>query len=197
MQMCHSGVDTIRYQWAPQKSAQYQNATIVDRSFTFRNHELLSMHCAHMLWFCTFHRTISWLYVDFEYFKLALWPTLRQKFMNFWSFLTCPADKHDDKISNCSLTPKLVQAHNSAVSVTIFFLYDYKTDLISWLGWNIILKWNVSLFIKIRNVLLLNQNCSPHKMPRIASCTTPWARPFATVLEALVSDMFFKCDEMS
>ena len=47
------------------------------------------------------------LHMDFECFKLELWPTLRQKFMNFWSFLTCPGDKHDtEKISNCSSTPK-------------------------------------------------------------------------------------------
>ena len=29
-------------------------------------------------------------------------------------------DKHDEKISNCSSTPKLVQAHDSAVSLMIF-----------------------------------------------------------------------------
>ena len=47
------------------------------------------------------------LHVDFECFKSELWPTLRQKFMNFWSFLTRPGDKHDaDKISNCSSTPR-------------------------------------------------------------------------------------------
>ena len=29
-------------------------------------------------------------------------------------------DKHDEKISNCSSTPKLTQAHDSAMSITIF-----------------------------------------------------------------------------
>ena len=29
------------------------------------------------------------------------------------------ADKHGEKISNCSATPKLVQAHDSSVSLTI------------------------------------------------------------------------------
>ena len=29
-------------------------------------------------------------------------------------------DKHDKKISNCSSTPKLVQAHDSAMKFTIF-----------------------------------------------------------------------------
>ena len=59
-----------------------------------------------MLWFCTFHRTISCLHVDFECFKLALWPTLRQKFMNFWSFLTRPSDKHDEKIRKLLFDPQ-------------------------------------------------------------------------------------------
>ena len=38
--------------------------------------------------------------------QATLWPTLRPKFMNFWSFLTRPGDKHDENISNCSSTPK-------------------------------------------------------------------------------------------
>ena len=47
--------------------------------------------------------------------------------MNFWSFLTRPGDKHDEKISNCSSTPKLVQANDSDVSLTIiyFFIFYY------------------------------------------------------------------------
>ena len=42
--------------------------------------------------------------------------------MNFWTFLTRPGDKHDEKISICSSDSqaKLVQAHDSAVSLTIF-----------------------------------------------------------------------------
>ena len=68
-----------------------------------------------MLWFCTFHRTISCPHVAFECFKLALWPTLRQKFMNFWNVLTLPGD-NDEKISNCTSTPKLVQAHDFSFS---------------------------------------------------------------------------------
>ena len=59
-----------------------------------------------MLWFCNFHRMVSCLHVDFECVKLALWLTWRQNFMNSWSFLTHPGDKHDKEISNnCSLTP--------------------------------------------------------------------------------------------
>ena len=64
-----------------------------------------------MCWFCTFQLISQESqddcpHVDFECFKLALWPTLRPKFMNFWSFLTRPGDKHDENISNCSPTPK-------------------------------------------------------------------------------------------
>ena len=48
--------------------------------------------------FCSFHRAISCLHVDFECFKLAPWPALIQNFMNFWSFLTCPVSNSDDLI---------------------------------------------------------------------------------------------------
>ena len=90
-----------------------------------------------MLWFCTFHRTISCLHVDFE-FKLALWPTLRQKFMNFSSFWHVQAINMTKRSTiSCFSNHKLVQglAHNSD-SQSHGFL------------WNIILKWNVSLFNK-------------------------------------------------
>ena len=67
---------------------------------------MLSVHSA--LWFCSFHRRISCLIVAFECFKLALWPTLRQKFMNFWKSFTRPGDiiKYDEEISSCSSTPQ-------------------------------------------------------------------------------------------
>ena len=45
--------------------------------------------------------------------------------MNIWSFLTRPGDKHDEKISNCSSTLKLVQAHDSAVSSTISLNFSH------------------------------------------------------------------------
>ena len=48
--------------------------------------------------FCSFHRAISCLHVDFECFKLAPWPALIQNFMNFWNFLTCPVSNSDDLI---------------------------------------------------------------------------------------------------
>ena len=64
---------------------------------------------------------ISCLHVDFECFKLEVRPNLKQKFMNFGSFLTRLGDKHGEEISSCSSSPyKLVQAHDSAASLTIF-----------------------------------------------------------------------------
>ena len=75
------------------KVSDIKTTTVVDRSH--------SMMC----WFCTFHRSHMCLHVDCESFKLASWTTLRQKFMNFWSFLTRSGEKHDKKISNCSSTP--------------------------------------------------------------------------------------------
>ena len=79
-----------------------------------------------MLWFCTFHRTISCLHVDFE-FKLALWPTLRQKFMKFSSFwLVQSINMTKRSTIYCSSNPKLVQApaHHSAMSLKIFLLFS-------------------------------------------------------------------------
>ena len=82
-------------QSAPNESARYQNDNC-RRSFPFRDVLILYLS----------QESQDNCLVDFECFKLALWPTLRQKFMNFWSFLTRPGDKHDEKISNCSSTPK-------------------------------------------------------------------------------------------
>ena len=43
--------------------------------------------------------------------------------MNFWSFLTRPGDKHDENLGTATVPDaqdKLVQAHDSALSLTIF-----------------------------------------------------------------------------
>ena len=42
--------------------------------------------------------------LDPPLYKLALWPTLIQKFMNFWSFFTRPGDKHNEELRNCTST---------------------------------------------------------------------------------------------
>ena len=86
------------------KSPDITATTVVDRSFPLRDQEVLSLHCAWSFW--CYH------FVPFSGHAI----TLRQKFK---SFLTRPGD-NDEKISNCSSTPKLVQAHDSAVSLTIF-----------------------------------------------------------------------------
>ena len=130
---------------------------VVDGSFP---NEVLSVHCAQellMLWFCSFHRTRSCLHVDFECYKLALWQTLRQsKFMNFWSFLTRSGNKHDEDIRNCSSTPQAgpssqfcCDSNDSVLTFLTAPLQDSESH--SFLG-NIILKWNVSLLNKNRNV---------------------------------------------
>ena len=46
-----------------------------------------------------------------------------------WSFLFRQGDKHDKKIGNCYSTPKLVQAHDSALSLTIFFNFSHDKTL--------------------------------------------------------------------
>ena len=125
MQVYHLGVDTFVISRLRTKTPDIKTTSVEDRSFTFRDQEVLSVHSvvsSLMLWVCTFHRTISCL--SSCGLQISPWPNLRQKFMNIWSFLTRPGDKHDEKISNCSSTPKLVQAHDSAVSLTIFKLFS-------------------------------------------------------------------------
>ena len=88
-----------------------------------------------------FHRTISCLHVDFRCFKLALmanFRNLRQEFMNFWSFLTCPGDKHDKGISSCSWTPR--ESHNFLTFLTTrlpisCFLGKYHFEMKCFFGW--------------------------------------------------------------
>ena len=51
--------------------------------------------------------SLSCLHIDFECFKLALWPTLRQKFMNFLNLFDLSWRlKQDEEISNSSSTPQ-------------------------------------------------------------------------------------------
>ena len=132
------------------------------------------------------------LHVDFERFKLALWPTLRQNFMNFWSFLTRPGDKHDEKISNCSSTPKRSWSKLTIlkwVSRCFNFSHD-KTQLKT----PSLMEWNVSLFNKNGNVyccwIVIG---SPHVNAENRKLQET-SRRFC---ETLVGHMFFKGDKMS
>ena len=99
------------------KATYMETTTVVDRSRSA------------MCWFCTSHNS---LHVDFACFKLALWPTLRLMFMNFWSFLISPGDKHNEKISNCSSTPKLVQARDFLPFLTIRLLISFFSEISFW-----------------------------------------------------------------
>ena len=121
MQMYHSDVDTFRKSVGSARKRPISNRNC-RRSIPFR--DVLILYISQES-----QDRDHGLHVEFECFNLALWPTLTQKFMNFWSFLTRPGDKHDEKISNCSSTPKLVQAHDSDASLTIilflFFIFYY------------------------------------------------------------------------
>ena len=88
----------------------------------------------------------DWLDVDFECFKLELifgqlWD---RSLWKFEAFLLIQAINMMQKRSAIALRlqAKLVQAHNSAVSLTMFQLFSW------FLVKNIVLKWNVSLFNK-------------------------------------------------
>ena len=83
----HSLISRLR-----RKVPDTKMTTVVDWLLPFRDQEVLSMHCVQSFWcydFVPYHGEISSLHVDFEHFKLALLPTLRQMFTNFQSFLTC------------------------------------------------------------------------------------------------------------
>ena len=101
------GLDAVRNQSALHESARYQNdcrrRSIIPVPRSRSGWTCIVSRAS--LWFCTFYRNTSCLHVDFKCFKLALWPTLRLTFMHFWSFLTRSGDKHDEGISNCTLTP--------------------------------------------------------------------------------------------
>ena len=124
MQMYHSDVDTFRKSVGSARKRPISNRNC-RRSIPFR--DVLILYISQES-----QDRDHGLHVEFECFNLALWPTLTQKFMNFWSFLTHLDNKHDEKISNkiyCPSTTKLVQAHDSDVSLTIiyflFFIFYY------------------------------------------------------------------------
>ena len=167
MQMCHSEVDSpFVNQSAPHESPRYQN-DYCRRSFPFRD-----------VLICTFHRTIVFN-VDFECFKLALWPTLRQKFMNYWSFLT--------RLSSWSKLAILSW-------VARFFNFSHgKTPNLRFLV-NIILQWNVYLFSKNGNAyccwIVID---SPH----VNAGNRKLQETSRRFYETLGNHMFFKYDKMS
>ena len=75
MQMCHSDVNPFRKSCSRlrTKAPDIKTTTVVDRSHSIPRYAD----------FVHFTGQDDCLYVDFECFKLTLWPTLRQKFMNF------------------------------------------------------------------------------------------------------------------
>ena len=88
MQVCRSGVDTfVIILVGLHGSARYKNDNCCRLVIPKRpgDQGVLSMLCARSFQCYDFlaFTGISCLHLDIECFKLALWPTLRQKFMNF------------------------------------------------------------------------------------------------------------------
>ena len=88
MQMYHSGVDTfVISRLAREHPISKRQLSWIDRSRTslrLRGAERAFCPERLMLRFVTFTGPyVRCLHVGFECFKLALWPTLRQKFMSF------------------------------------------------------------------------------------------------------------------
>ena len=136
------------------------------------------------------------LHVDFERFKLALWPTLRQKFINFWNFLTPLGVKHDEKISNCSSTPKRSWSNLTIlpwVSRCFNFSVDKTPNLMVFSEMSF---WNEMFLCSIKNG---NVYCcwivsdSPHGNAENRKLQET-SRRFC---ETIVGHRFFKGEEMS
>ena len=164
MQMYHSGVDTFVISRLRTKVRDAKRQVLkIDRSRSAIKKCWACIVSSLMLWVCTFHRTISCLSsCGLWMFQISPWPNLRQKFMNIWSFLTRPGDKHDEKISNCSSTPSW---SNLTILpwVSRFFNFSHdKTPNLMVFQWNIILKWNASLFNKNENVYCCWIVTDPH-----------------------------------
>ena len=95
MQICHSDVDTFG-----KSVGSIRKRPISKRQLLYI---VPVLRCADFVHFTGLTGRLS----SCGLFKLELRPTLRQKFMNFWSFLTRPGNKHDaKKINNCPSTPK-------------------------------------------------------------------------------------------
>ena len=70
--------------FADQRSVRNKSKHHCRRLFPFRDRDVLILYISK-------ESQDDCLHVDFECFKLALWPTLRQKFMNFLNFLLVQA----------------------------------------------------------------------------------------------------------
>ena len=139
MQMRHSGVDKFVISWLRTKAPDIKTTTVVDRSRSAIKKSwacIVSTAFDVMIFYISLDDKFSSVICqDFECLKLALWPTLRQEFMNFWSFLTRPGDKHDKKISNCIALrlPSWSKPPNLMVCSEIFrnamFICPIKTEI--------------------------------------------------------------------
>ena len=111
-----------------------------------------------------------------------------RSFEAFW-----PGDKHDEKISNCSSTPKLVQTLDSVASLTILpHSHDRSTSNLMVFSeisfWNEMFLYSIKteMFTVAESWFILLINAGNRKLQETS-------RRFC---ETLVGHMFFKCDEM-
>ena len=134
MQMFHwSGVDTFAISRFTRKCPISKRQFVLDRCFTNVPAMKKCWACILPRAFDVMIRTISCLHVDFECFKLALWPTLRQKLWTFEAFWLVQAINMMNRSAIALRLPKLVQAHDSAVTLRRVsrFLRSYKTSCTS------------------------------------------------------------------
>ena len=121
--------------------------------------------------------------------------TLRQKFINFWSFLTRPGDKHRVNMTKRSAIALRLPSWSK---LKIFFIFSHdKTP--SLMVFREISFWNemflCSIKLEMFTVLLLNRNwfssCKRRELQAVQRRQQETSRRFC---EKLVGDMLFKCD---
>ena len=162
--MHHSGVDKFVISRLRTKAPDIKTTTVVDRSRS----------AIKKSWACIVSKASDVMIlnisqddkfssvicsnVDFECLKLALWPTLRQEFMNFWSFLTRRGDKHDKKISNCIALR--LPSWSKLTILVIFQPFSRQDSQSHGLLWNWYHSEVKCFFVQIKRkyLLLLNHN---------------------------------------
>ena len=177
MQMCHSDVDTFRKSVGSARS-WYQNINC-RISFPFRNVLIL---------YISQESQDHSIHVDFESFKLALWPTLRQKLWTFEAFWLIQVINMMKRLAIKYIALRLPRWSKLTILpwVSQFFNFSHnKTPNL--MVFSEISFWNEMFLCSIKTEMFtvtesLNWLSLCIKTLGITSCTMPSARDFATVL---------------
>ena len=174
MQMCHLDVHTFSKSVGSAWNRRYQKDNC-RRSFPFR--DVLILHISR-------ESQDDCLHADFGCFKLAL--RLTWKFMNFWSFLTPPGDKHDERSAIGPSPPKLSRSKLTILPWDPWLLNFSHNTTLNLMVFSEILFWNEMFLcsIKWKCLVLLNrkwfkrlpEGFARHLSAICSSNVTKWVR---------------------